>query len=68
MEAQRNNMSRSIIRHLVRMPNAKEFNDKLERIARVKSPDGTFLSFNVNELRASIEWAMLGHEKDVQLI
>ena len=45
--------------------NEKEFNDKVERIGRVKSPDGTFLSFNVNELRASIEWACLGHEESV---
>ncbi len=39
----------------------------MERIARVKSPDGTFLSFNVNELRASIEWACIGHEKEVSV-
>ena len=65
MEAQRNNMNGQAFTAFGAMPNAKEFNDKLERIARVKSPDGTFLTFNVSALRASIEWAILGHEKDV---
>ncbi len=52
MEMQRNNT-----------PQTKYvFSDKLDRLARVKSPDGTFLSFNINELRASIEWALSGHE------
>ena len=67
MEAQRNNMSGQSYAAFGGMPTAKEFSDKLERIARVKAPDGTFLSFNVNELRASIEWAVLGHEKDVSI-
>ena len=67
MEAQRNNMGGQSYAAFGAMPNAKEFKDKLERIVRVKAPDGTFLSFNVNELRASIEWAVLGHEKDVSV-
>jgi ribonucleoside-diphosphate reductase alpha chain len=67
MEAQRNMMSGNSYTAFGAMPNIKECNDKLERITRVKDADGTFLSFNVNELRASIEWAILGHEKDVSV-
>ena len=64
MEAQRNTMNGKALAAFGAIPNAKDLNDKLERIARIKSPDGTFLSFNVNELRASIEWAILGHENE----
>lgn len=66
MEAQRNN-NNSIFNAFGHNMNMKDFNDKVDKIARIKSPDGTFLSFNINELRASIEWAMQGHEKDVSV-
>ena len=46
---------------------AKELKDKLDRIVRVKSVDGTYLSFNVNEIRASIEWAVLGNENSASV-
>ncbi len=64
MEAQRNNNNTNY-NALGHNMNMKDFNDKVDKIARVKSPDGTFLSFNINELRASIEWSVKGHEKEV---
>ncbi len=63
MEAQRNNISNT--HYLFADVNTKDFKDKLDRITRIKSADGTFLSFNINELRASIEWAIRGHEREV---
>ena len=63
MEAQRNTISNA--GYNFGNINVNEIKDKIDRIARVKAPDGTFLSFNVNELRSSIEWAIAGHEKDV---
>lgn len=65
MEAHRNVTQSRPLYRFDTMINTKEFKDKLERIMRVKSLDGTFLSFNVNELRASIEWAARGRENDV---
>lgn len=47
--------------------NNKELSSKLERISRVKSIDGTFLTFNVNELRASIEWACQKHAQHASI-
>lgn len=67
MEAQRNNISGQAYAGFGSVPNTKEYNNKVDRIARVKAQDGTFLSFNINELRASIEWAVMGHEKDVSV-
>lgn len=63
METQRNNISNGL--YPFDMKNTKEFKEKVERIARVKTPEGTFLSFNINELRASIEWATRGREQDI---
>lgn len=65
MEAQRNNMGGTNYVPFDHTVNNKELNTKLERITRVKSVDGTFLSFNVNELRASIEWACQKHAQHV---
>lgn len=65
MEAQRNNIGGTNYVPFDHTINSKELNTKLERITRVKSVDGTFLSFNVNELRASIEWACQKHEQHV---
>ncbi len=60
METQKNNLGGAYVPfdHAI---NSKELTSKLERISRVKSADGTFLSFNINELRASIEWACRFH-------
>lgn len=65
MEAQRNNMGGTTYVPFDHTVNSKELNNKLERITRVKSVDGTFLSFNVNELRASIDWACKKHAQHV---
>jgi ribonucleoside-diphosphate reductase alpha chain len=62
MEAQRNSMRQMY--GTFDQINNKEFNEKVDRISRVKSSDGTFLSFNINKLRAAIEWSIIGHEKD----
>lgn len=67
MEAQRNNMGGTHYVPFDQVINSKELNNKLERIARVKSVDGTFLTFNVNELRASIEWACQKHVQQVSV-
>lgn len=67
MEAQRNNMGGTHYVPFDQTINSKELNNKLERIARVKSVDGTFLTFNVNELRASIEWACQKHMQQVSV-
>lgn len=64
MEAQKNNFTGPILA-FDHVTNTKEFKEKLDRIAQVKSADGAFLSFNVNEVRSSIEWAMLGHEQSI---
>ena len=65
MEAQRNNLGGTAYVPFDQQVNNKELNSKLERISRVKAIDGTFLSFNVNELRASIEWACQNHSQHV---
>ena len=65
MEAQRNNLGGTSYVPFDQQVNSKELNSKLERISRVKAIDGTFLSFNVNELRASIEWACQNHVQHV---
>lgn len=67
MEAQRNNMGGTHYVPFDQAINSKELNTKLERITRVKSVDGTFLSFNINELRASIEWACQKHVQHVSV-
>ena len=61
MEIQRNNIIQPPY-PFDSMIETKEFKEKLERIERVKDVNGSFLTFNVQELRASIEWAMQGHE------
>ncbi|CAN5126930.1 hypothetical protein BH09DEP1_BH09DEP1_3490 [soil metagenome] len=65
MEAQRNNLGGTDYVPFDHTVNSKELSSKLERITRVKSVDGTFLSFNVNELRASIDWACQKHVQHV---
>ena len=65
MEAQRNNLGGTNFVPFDHTVNSKELSTKLERITRVKSVDGTFLSFNVNELRASIDWACQKHVQHV---
>jgi|ERR1700733_4614184 len=67
MEAQRNKVGNSMVATFGPVGTAKELKDKLDRIVRVKSVDGTYLSFNVNEIRASIEWAVLGNENSASV-
>lgn len=64
MEAQRNNLGDTTFMPLD-TANNKELLSKIDRISRVKSHDGTFLSFNINELRASINWACQHHMESV---
>lgn len=61
MEAQRNNIGGAPHVPFDHVDTHKELASKLERIARVKAIDGTYLSFNINELRASIDWACQKH-------
>lgn len=65
MEAQRNNMGDKNFMSFDHAINSKELHSKIDRISRIKSNDGTFLSFNINELRASIDWACQHHMKSV---
>lgn len=65
MEAQRNNLGDKNFMSFDHAINSKELNSKIDRISRVKSNDGTLLSFNINELRASIDWACRNHLQSV---